>query len=229
MLPVDYSWVARNGQKYRYALNAMVDSGSPISLIKSSFVPTEARAPVSEDERDFCGINGSRLQILGNFYHEVEIQGILLKLQFFVVPDQTMAFLVILGRDFSSHQSVSITVGESLVVTKRTGNLSDDALNRELKQMSIECISEPSKATENLQINPNLQADEIKRIKNLYESDFQKIKERSTHQTDFEMRVVLKHDQPITFRPRRLSFSDKEKLQFLLDDRSTREKNYLSK
>lgn len=32
------------------------------------------------------------------------------------------------------------------------------------------------------------------------------------------MNIVLKHTQPISFRPRRLAFSDKEKLQHILDD-----------
>ena len=32
----------------------------------------------------------------------------------------------------------------------------------------------------------------------------------------------MKHEQPIYFRPRRLSFSDKEKLQVILDDLLTR-------
>lgn len=33
-----------------------------------------------------------------------------------------------------------------------------------------------------------------------------------------EMKILLKNDQPITFRPRRLAYADREKLQVILDD-----------
>jgi len=32
------------------------------------------------------------------------------------------------------------------------------------------------------------------------------------------MTIALKHEQPISYRPRRLAFSDKEKLRKILDD-----------
>lgn len=36
--------------------------------------------------------------------------------------------------------------------------------------------------------------------------------------TNTEMTIALKHDQPISYRPRRLAFADKEKLRKILDD-----------
>jgi len=36
--------------------------------------------------------------------------------------------------------------------------------------------------------------------------------------SDTELVISLKHDQPISYRPRRLSYSDKQKLQEILDD-----------
>lgn len=51
--------------KYIYALKAMIDSGSPINLIKHSIVSDNLRSPVDAKVSQFCGINGSRLEITG--------------------------------------------------------------------------------------------------------------------------------------------------------------------
>ena len=39
---------------------------------------------------------------------------------------------------------------------------------------------------------------------------------------EFEMVISLQHEQPISFRPRRLSFPDKERLREILEDLSLR-------
>lgn len=51
-----------------------------------------------------------------------------------------------------------------------------------------------------------------------YQSDYLRVKESSNDNIDFEMTIALKNDQPICFRPRRLSYADKGKLQGILDD-----------
>lgn len=48
---------------YSYVGGAVVDSGSPISIIKSSSVPSELCLPAEEDVGRFYGINGSLLRI----------------------------------------------------------------------------------------------------------------------------------------------------------------------
>lgn len=84
--------------------------------------------------------------------------------------------------------------------------------------MNIDCVNEAHTAREKLQINPELDNDVIDEIRNMYDLEYVKTKETSTEEVDFEMKIVLKHDQPISFRPRRLSFADKGKLQIILDD-----------
>ncbi|CAK9796365.1 Retrotransposon-derived protein PEG10 [Anthophora quadrimaculata] len=82
MVGVKYSVCDKHGYNCEYAIRAIVDSGSPISLIKNSFVPLEARLPLENEEPEFCGINGARLEVLGIFYHDVETEGIAIKLKF---------------------------------------------------------------------------------------------------------------------------------------------------
>ena len=164
MVSLSYTIFDKSGHSCKYTISAMLDSGSPISLIKNSFVPLDARTPVTGTEQDFCGINGSRLQILGNFYREVEIEGIPVELKFYIVPDDTMAFMAILGRDFSSHPSVEITLNENRVVTKRVPKPPATEVDCAINQiMSIECINDPNTARENLRINPELDAEVIEK------------------------------------------------------------------
>ncbi|XP_076232912.1 uncharacterized protein LOC143178263 [Calliopsis andreniformis] len=181
-------------QNCKYTLCAMLDSGSPISLIKNCFVPLDART------------------------QDVEIEGISIKLNFYIVPDNTMAFMAILGRDFSSHPLIKITWDGKLVITRKTPELITDELDCAIKQiMNIEYISGLSTEQEKLQINPKIGPEKKERIRNMYVCDYLKIKETSTMEIDFEMKIALKHNQPVSFRPRRLSFADKQKLQAILD------------
>lgn len=43
-------------------MDAMIDSDSPISIIRDSIVGNETCSPIIEDVSQFCGINGSGLK-----------------------------------------------------------------------------------------------------------------------------------------------------------------------
>ena len=69
-----------------------------------------------------------------------------------------------------------------------------------------------------IQINPTIGQDQTDKIRESYESCYLKIFQAEKCGPDFEMNIVFKHDQPISSRPRRLSFADKEALQKTLDE-----------
>lgn len=64
--------------------DAVIDSGSPISLIKGNHVPCDLRSPLEENESQFCGINGSRLRVDGVFHGSVTIQNVCIKIKFYI-------------------------------------------------------------------------------------------------------------------------------------------------
>ena len=101
----------------------MLDSGSPISLIKNCCVPSYVTNSIAGDKVEFHGINGSRLNILKIFYRDVMIEEINLKIKFHVVPDDTMAFIIILGRDFSSNPAIKIEVSDKIKVLSKNNNI----------------------------------------------------------------------------------------------------------
>ncbi|XP_076659961.1 uncharacterized protein LOC143363237 [Halictus rubicundus] len=218
LLSLSYVVTDRNDHSCKYSLNAMLDSGSPISFIKSGFVPVEARTPLPDNLCEFAGINGSRMEILGLFEREVEVEGIPIKLRFYVVPDNTMAFMAVLGRDFSSNSIIRLSFDNGFVVSRRENKSANDVDSAIEQILNIDCISEPVATPEKLRINPELDSVVVGQIKESFQSDYLQLKQSSTDKVDFEMNIVLKHDQPICFRPRRLSYADREKLQGLLDD-----------
>ncbi|KAL6264300.1 hypothetical protein P5V15_004408 [Pogonomyrmex californicus] len=83
-----------------YIIDAIIDSGSLISIIRNSIVDKEVCSPIVEDTDQFYRINGSRLSILSIFYGEIEIQSVRTTIKFYTVPDIAMAHKVLLGRDF---------------------------------------------------------------------------------------------------------------------------------
>nr|XP_012225735.1 PREDICTED: uncharacterized protein LOC105674166 [Linepithema humile] len=171
LINVKISSSNKNDSVDTFTIDAIIDSGSPISLVRDSVVSAASCNPVNEDTSRFCGINGSRLKILRIFYGNVEVQSVCTKIKFYTVPDDTIAFRMLLGRDFLACPSLRITLGDTVEIESVCESNSEQVLNIALKK----------------------------------------------HEPDFEMNIVLKHDQPITSRPRRLSFADKEVLQKILD------------
>lgn len=194
---------------------AMIDSGSPISLIKSDFVPTHIRIPIIK-EQSFYGINGAKLETLGTFERVVKINDIELKINFFVVSDTAITCAALLGRDFTSSPLVKITLGEEFDVSKvdsRTVDGSD--FSKQIFHISY--VDHPLSVVEAMNINPQLNFKIKERVEELYKDKCITDTGIASPQKEIEMSINLTHDRPISFRPRRLSFADKEKLKQILD------------
>ncbi|XP_076660773.1 uncharacterized protein LOC143364170 [Halictus rubicundus] len=216
---VNFSIPNEIGNICQYSLIAMLDSGSPISLVKDSCIPWHVKRPVSENDGNFSGVNESPIQILSIFHQEVEVESIKIKIKFHVVPGSTMRSPIILGRDFTSHPLIKIMLdnGKAIIERKTQENAIDSLKNEFQEILNIEPIEKSKDIGNELQINAEIGHNNIKKIKNMY-VDYEKEKKNSHKISDFKMNIVLKHEQPISFRPRRLSFVYKGKLRVLLDD-----------
>lgn len=77
-----------------------MDSGSPVSFIKLTYVPSDAIDLADEWNDRFNGINNSSLVVLGRVSLDVELYGgVLRDVGLLVVPADTMKTPVVLGRD----------------------------------------------------------------------------------------------------------------------------------
>ncbi|XP_039313505.1 uncharacterized protein LOC120359576 [Solenopsis invicta] len=215
LVTLAYRVADASGSVCKYSLMAMIDSGSPISLIKGDFVPTHARAPFVK-QQSFFGINGTKLEILGTFEDVIEVNNIELKINFFVVPDTAMACAALLGRDFTSSPVIEITLGEKFSVS-RANSRTADSPDFSKQILTISYVDHPSSVAEAININPQIDFKTKERIEKLYHSKNIIDTGVANPQKEIEMSINLTHDRPISFRPRRLSFADKEKLRQILD------------
>lgn len=215
-LPISYT-EEKDGNFQKFEIVAIVDSGSPVSIIKNRYVPNESRLAVSSGDFDFQGINGSKLIVLGLFQSDVYVQRIKTNMTFLVVPDDTMAYAALLGRDFISRPSLQITLGEALKIENKSLPVKpDEAINLCEQLMLIDTSSPVGNVSDRLDINSKADFQYANELRNI----FQEIENEdfSTESLDFEMCVKLKTDEPINFRPRRLAFSEREVLRDTIDE-----------
>ncbi|XP_072755775.1 uncharacterized protein [Anoplolepis gracilipes] len=198
-----------NCEPYNYIVDAMVDSGSPINLVRSDVIPGESYL-LREESDQFCGINGSRLRIDGVFFGVLEISGVRIRMKFYTVPSNTMAYNVLLGRDFLNCPRLCFTFGKTLKVT-------DVEEARAINQlMHIKYDDDFTRPCDELKVNPGIGEDVSARIGEAYRSVYLENLQAEKCVPNFEM--VIAHEQPISSRPRRISLADKEILQRILDE-----------
>ena len=220
LVSLSYAVADEVGNVCTYNVVAMIDSGSPISLIKEDFVPLRARKPIVENSNAYYGINGSKLNVSALFPTNCSVGDVPMNLIFHIVPEETMNCAALLGRDFMSSPHISVSFKETAIVSKRdcipaTDGKQNDAPNEILL---IDCDVSKATNSQNLNINPQVSHSISEKLTNLFTEEY--VNNKCTDpdpKSDVEMVISLKHDQPISFRPRRLAFSDKEKLKVILD------------
>lgn len=188
MISVKIITRSENSGLNNYIVDAMVDSGFLISLIKSEIIPGESRLLASGNVDRFCGINGSRLRIDGIVCTKVEIKGVRVGIKFYTVPSDTMVHNVLLGRDFLSCPLLSVTLGKDLKIE----NVEEAHAVR--RMMHIECGDHVARASEELQINSAIGKKTMMNIREVFESHYLSNLRRGKRMPDFEMTIALKHD-----------------------------------
>lgn len=210
---VKYTVIDNNNNIHNSSIKAIIDTGSPISLIREDYVPRWACKVNPSNIVSYYGINKSKIDILNMFKIDCIVDDSPVKIKFYVVPIETITFAAILGRDYIlSPQCENISV---LVNKVRKENTVKQTNENELKNESndifqIDCISEPTRAIEKLKINPQLDYHVSKEVENLFQREYLEKDKIATPPQNVELVISLKHDQPINYRPRRLSYSDKQ-------------------
>jgi len=80
----------------------------------------------------FCGINGSRLKVLNIFYGDRIRRHTKTK---FFVSDDTMAYKVLLGREFLSCQLLHVTLGDVVEIE----NVDEASIKQVLNVVDTKC------------------------------------------------------------------------------------------
>ena len=143
MVPANFAADDGSGNLCRFTINAMIDSSSPISFIKSIFVPNALRSPLPVNYDRFSGTNDSPLNILNILKREFAIQGISLEMKFYIVPDETMHAIALLARDFAIRPEIKINIAEESVEILKTDVKQTDngsSINNQLVSDRADCL-----------------------------------------------------------------------------------------
>lgn len=82
-------------------LEALINTGSPISFIKAKYIPSNCIQEMGKSSMKFCGINDSQLRILGNIKVQVELDSVKKDdLIVYIVSDNTITVPAVIDRYF---------------------------------------------------------------------------------------------------------------------------------
>lgn len=211
------------GEECRVTFNAVVDTGSPISLLKSEYVPNNRLVVKSADNCNFLGINGAKVDVLGIYETNVSVNNHLMYFKFYIVSNGTLTASAILGRDLLTKHGFKV---EFINNTLNIINLNEECNKKDVhvNLNEVLCIDYEIDGTDcksNVNVNPDLSLDLRNEFIDTYNVEYL-VKNDENPQTnvdsDFEMKIVLKHEQPISFRPRRLSFSEQGSLRIIINE-----------
>lgn len=200
-------------------VNAIIDTGSPISLICESVVTDKIKIEPYLETKEFKGVNGSKVEIRGKLNQKMLIDNHEINVQFYVVPINTMSQICLLGRDFIANPDLNVILTKNDVIVKYIEiepDVKDEILN-------INTVEE-TESILNIKVNNDLKwkvkEELINTLKNCYvEPDKPKEPE-----TKMELQIRIKTDhQPFYVNPRRLSILEKESVNEIVSDLLRRE------
>ncbi|XP_043258037.1 uncharacterized protein LOC122400580 [Colletes gigas] len=197
------------GAEIRVKLDTLIDTGSSITLIKEKFIPNALidRSKVNGDT--YCGINGSKLNVLGVVVVDVHYNRVVLEdARVYVVPENTMTTSAILGRDCIDKFKL-----------KLTDPIADEDQNDCISEiLKIDVMESGVDLTESLSVNSEITNADRFKLEKLFETEYVFARRPEEPQCKAELKLQVKDVQPFTFSPRRLSFSEKGQLRKILDN-----------
>lgn len=194
-------------------IESLVDTGSPISLIKESIVPKKS---LIEDMSglSFSGINNSKFDILGIFETNININNNIFKILFRVVPDTVIPNNCLLGRNFTMLPGIKIIVGQNLKIEIDQDFLANKDETFEDKIFNIEYSS-----INELELNVSKTENFSKSFYELFSEGYIKPIRPLDPKVKYEMKIDLsKTVQPFYFSPKRLSFAEKETVSKIITE-----------
>lgn len=185
----------------------MLDSGSPISIIKNKFVNPEVILPINDSTIAYHGVNNSQLRFLGKTKAKCQLNGCVKDIELLIVDVKTMNPSVILGRD--ALRSFGLGFSQKEEHDKNEDNDFQEILNIEMEEVTL---------LDQLDINDNIPFRYIQELKNAFESLYIQPERPEVPKIKTTLNLRMKDHKPFNCAPRRLAFAEKCQLKNLLDD-----------
>jgi len=200
------------------SLKALIDTGSPVSLIRNSiykrFFPNKERFKIVNNI-NLKDVNNSVISILGKVYDQISIPDIAnswFDVELFIVNDSTMQYDLLLDRQFFTNAHIKLIYHQGGFSFER-GKNSDDFIHAILV-MEIEKFDQYDQIKNNLDQEVPFFAR--KKLLKIFKSvDAKKIE---PIQDDYSVKLHIKDESFFRFAPRKLSFTEKNELDAIIND-----------
>lgn len=177
-------------------LKALFDTGSDINAIREDVYESQLRdIPLTKEKIQIRGIGVNKVDTLGYFRREVDINDEKVVLLFHIIPRETSSYKAIVGTDLLEQLEVIIRDGNVDVYKKGKSHF--------LMEMRIE------KENDEIDLGNIENKESRKAVKDLIKN-YQPI---GTKSTEIKMKIVMKDDEPVYQHPRRLSAVEKEEVE----------------
>ncbi|KAK9700558.1 Retrotransposon gag protein [Popillia japonica] len=212
----------------------IIDTGSPISLIVEHLVPCKL-INYEIPSQTFQDINRSVVKIIGGFDTTLTVQKFECQVNFYVVPQETLNYTCLLGRDFIINNKLDVTFSRAIKVSRE--DIANDcnfifqidiANENGREDIANDCnfIFQIDIANENdvvLDIDDNINPYVKQNFLTNFKQRYMNAERPSEPDTKFEMKINTKPNHvPFFFGHRRISFSEKEQLNKIIEDLLTR-------
>lgn len=205
-----------NCSHFKKQVTGILDSGSPISLIKNSIVPDNLIVKNLNSNEDFHGINFSKLKIIGIIeLDDIIVNNLNCKVSFRVVPDSTMSQDCIMGRDFIKSNQLIVTLTEHSMEINRNEESETSSMVSDNFLLHIETDDNGSESNINFGSASIAHQTECEKILNEYYFNAIEPEEPSV---DFQLKINLKEEKQFYFPPRRMSIKEKQIVNEIVDD-----------
>ncbi|XP_070156230.1 uncharacterized protein [Polyergus mexicanus] len=180
---------------------ARIDTGCPITLIQESLINSKDLQPPGQEWNRYRGINNSKLKVKGIVKANITMDECSKPITIGVVSDNTMSVPLLVGRDALKSFNYRLTnnpdfdkaVSEILLVCNESN-----------------CID--------INVSCNVPVSTRKLFEDTFRDYYVKPARPEVPEVQIKATLVLKDDKPVQFGPRRLGFSEKEKVRQILDD-----------
>lgn len=199
-------------------VDTILDSGSAISLITFDTVKMyDFEFSNVSPNKTFEGINKTKLEILGSILFTLKVSEIIIDMLIYVVPDNSIPYKCLLGRDFMMSDQIEVTFsGDQVKIMPTNMYLCKGKLSSPDDILHIDYVE---KNEVDLNINPSLCPLDRKHLSDLFMSDYVEPNRPAEPETKFEMKIIVDPNHvPFFYKPRRLSYAEKIAVREIVSD-----------
>lgn len=193
-------------------VNALVDSGSPISLIKSSYVGKCYRQPFMNNI-NISGINGTKLNIKSVLIVDVLMLNFNIKKKqiFYVVGSETMSAECLLGRDGICGLDISFGVAGKILIKEQEYSVKDTSTQELL------LIEHDQQKKVDLNIGEVSYQNKCE-LRTIHKKCYLEEQKPELPEVNYEVCINLKDQTLFNYQSRRLLYTEKDAVKDILFD-----------